>query len=211
MKNRLGLVLLAATAGMACSDGALNPERAASLIAAIDGFRREAHFTLHTAVPLQSAFRCLSQVEVERAPINRFMVQRGWVRFETRDAAVGFGRKASCPAIALTPAGDAASAQWTRARPALSGGSSWAVPIGRRELVRVTELTETPDGSTQAQFEWRWAPNETGAALRGVVPKAGAFFDETRKGRASCRSDGEWRCDLGMWTTAADALGELSL
>lgn len=197
------MVLLAASG--ACSDGTLSRDRAASLITSVEGFSREARFTIQTGAPLQSAFKCLSQAEVERSPVNQFMVQRGWVRFGAREANVGFGTKATCPALELTPEGQAASAQWTGGRAASGQGTAWAVPIARRELVAVTGLTTGQNESTQVEFDWKWTSNETGAALRKSVPKANAFFDQVRKGRASCRRwDDGWRCQLAMWRTPAD-------
>ena len=38
------------------------------------------------------------------------------MRYETREALLGFGTKSSCPAMVLTPAGEAASAAWRRGR-----------------------------------------------------------------------------------------------
>lgn len=210
MRHRVGLVLLAATTSVACSEQTLSSERAATLITALDEFKREAHFTIHTGVPFQSAFKCQSQAEIERTPLNQFVADRGWVRYETREAILGFGKEASCPALALTPAGEAASAQWTRGNVASSAGTAWAVPIGRREFLTVSGLKTAPDGSSQVEFDWKWTPNEMGTSLRKSVGSADAFFDQGRKGRASCRqSDGGWQCRLGMWTTPADALGEL--
>jgi hypothetical protein len=212
MRYRLAVIWLTTTANLACSGGALDGERAAGLIGDLDQFKREAHFRIQTGVPLQSAFKCLAQEEVSRVPVNRFAVDRGWVRFEPRAAVLGFGTKTSCPAMVLTPSGVAASAGWTRGRTTTPGsdGASWGVPIGRRELLAVTKLTAAPDDSMQVEFDWRWTPNETGTALRQSVTKAGALFDQIRKGRASCRRlDRGWRCQLGMWTTPADALGEL--
>jgi hypothetical protein len=202
------LVLLAVTVAVACSDRALTAERAARVIAELDEFRREAHFTIHTGVPLQSAFRCLSEAEVQRTPVAQVAAERGWVRYETRQGILGFGAKVSCPAIVLTPAGETASAQWTRGG-AVSGGTAWAVPIGTRELVAVTEVATAPEGSSQVEFQWKWSPNETGTALRRLASKANVFFDQIKSNRASCRqSDGGWQCQLGMWTSAADAFGE---
>lgn len=210
MRFRLGVVLLVATISLGCSERTLSRDSAARLISALDGFKREAHFRIQTGVPLQSAFSCYSQAEVERAPLNQFVVARGWVRYETREAVIGFGTKASCPAMALTPAGEVASAQWTRGRVVSNQGTGWAVPIGRRELVGVTAVEAAPDGSTQVEFDWKWVANETGAALRNSVPQAKGFFDQTRKSRASCRrTGGDWLCQLGMWGTPADAIGEL--
>lgn len=204
VRHRLALPLLVAIATGACSERTLSAERAMSLISVLDGFKREAHFTIHTRVPLRSAFTCLTQAEVERAPLNRFAVSQGWVRYGTRDANFGLGGKATCPAMALTPAGEAASATWTPS----DEGVAWMVPIGRRELLDVTELSEAPDGSTQVQFEWKWAPNDTGTVLQRAVAAANAFFNQARTGRASCRqSDDGWQCQLGMWAPA-DVLGE---
>jgi hypothetical protein len=133
------------------------------------------------------------------------------VRYETREAILGLRSKASCPALALTPAGSAESTRWTRGRGDPSLGTAWEVPIGRRELVDVTKLTGGPDGSVEVEFDWKWTANEMGAALRGAVPKAEAFFDQTNKGRATCRRQNEtWRCALGMWMTPADGVGEFS-
>ena len=211
MRYRLGLVLLTA-ASVACSERTLSPDRAASLISDLEQFKREAQFTIHTDVPFRSVSRCLSQAEVERAPLNQFVLERGWVRFETREATIGLRTTASCPAMALTPAGEAAAAEWTRARAGSSDGTAWAVPIGRREFLRVTKLTTAPDGAAQVEFDWKWTPNETGTALRRSIAKANGLFDQVRKGRASCRrSDGGWRCQLGMWMTPSDALGEIPL
>ena len=211
MRHRLALPLLVAIATGACSERTLGAEHAMSLISALDGFKREAHFTIHTRVPLRSAFTCLTQAEVERAPLNQFAVSQGWVRYETREANVGLGGKATCPAMALTPAGEAASATWTRGRVPSDEGVAWMVPIGRRQLLDVRELSEAPDGSTQVEFGWKWTPNDTGTALRRAVTGANVFFDQTRTGRASCRRyDEGWQCQLpSVWTTPADILGEL--
>jgi hypothetical protein len=107
----IGLVLLAATTSVACSERALSPEPAASLITALEQFKRESHFTIHTGVPLQSAFKCQSQAETDRTPLNQFVIERGWVRYETREAILGFGTKTCCP-IALNSGGRG----WTRRR-----------------------------------------------------------------------------------------------
>lgn len=211
MKHRLALLVLAATTAYACSERTLTPDRAASLIRDLDQFTREAHVTIQTGVPFQSLFRCLSQAEVERTPLSRFLVERGWVRLEARETTLGLGAKESCPAMALTAAGHAASAQWTRGRSLSAEGTTWAVPVARRELVGVTGLSTRPDGSAQVEFDWKWTPNETGAALRTSLDKAHALFEQVRRSLASCRrSDDGWQCQLGMWTTPADA-GELSL
>ena len=207
MRHRLALVTLAATAICACSQATLNSDRAASLITGTDGFKREAHFTIQTDAPLQSAFKCLTQAEVERMALHRFVLERGWVRYEARDAILGFGKTASCPAIALTATGEAASATWTRGRVASSPeGVAWSVPIGRRELIGVTRLTTAADGSTQVEFDWKWTPNDTGMALRTSIDGANLFFDQRRTGRASCRRfDEDWRCQLALWTSPEDA------
>lgn len=211
MKHRLALLLLAAITSAACTDGALTSEAAARVIRDLEPFRRQAHFRIQTDVALQSVFRCLTQAEVERTPLTQFLVERGWVRFEMRDAAVGVGVNASCPAMALTPTGKAASAQWMRAPSASGAGTTWSVPVARRELLDVTGLSSRPDGSVQVEFDWRWTPNEIGAALGKSIDKANALFEQVRRSRASCRrSDEAWGCQLAMWTTPADA-GELSL
>ena len=135
MRYRIALVLRAATSSVACSDRTLSAERAARLITALEQFKREAHFTIRTDVPLQSAFKCQSQADVNRTPLNQFGVERGWVRYETREAIVGFGTKTSCPAIALTPAGEAASAQSIRGHDASSEGTR-----GRSQSAGVSSL-----------------------------------------------------------------------
>src|SRR5687768_192860 len=116
MRHRLALTMLAAAVACACSQATLSSERAADLIAHSEGFKREAHFTIQTDAPIQSAFECLGQAEVGRMPLHWFALERGWVRYEARKASLGFGKTASCPAMALTPAGQAASATWTRGR-----------------------------------------------------------------------------------------------
>ena len=207
MRDRLALIILTAATNCACSQGTLSFERAASLITGTDGFKREAHFTIQTGVPLQSAFKCLARAEVERMPLNQFAAERGWVRYEARETILGFGTAASCPTMVLTPTGQAASAAWTRGSVASSAdGSAWAVPIGRRELLGVTNVSTAPDESMQVEFDWKWMPNETGTALRSSVARGNLFFDQRRTGRASCRrTDGEWRCQLAAWTSPADA------
>jgi hypothetical protein len=209
MRHQLApLLLLAATANATCSGGTLSAERAASLIAALDGFQREAHFTILADVPLRSAFTCLPQAEVERAPLNHFAAGQGWIRYEMREANFGLGGRTSCPAMALTPVGEAASGTWARGRVPSDEGVAWMVPIGRRELLGIRDLSEAPDGSTAVQFDWKWTPNDTGTALRKLLSNANVFFDQARAGRASCRqSDDGWECRLGMWAPA-DALGE---
>ena len=207
MRHRLVLAMTAAAAIFGCSQDTLDSERAADLIANSDGFKREAHFTIQTDAPMQSAFECLAQVEIERMPLHRFAVERGWVQYEARNARLGFGKTVSCPALALTPAGQAASATWTRGRVASAPeGVAWSVPIGRREFVGAPRLTTAPDESTHVEFDWRWAPNDAGMALRQSVERANLFFDQKRTGRASCRRfDKGWRCELALWTSPADA------
>jgi hypothetical protein len=211
MKRRIALLLLAVAAGPACSEQTFTPDAAASVIRNVEGFKRPAHVRIHTGVPLQSVFRCLEQVEAQRTPLTQFLVERGWVRFETRDAMVGLGTKASCPALALTSAGHAASAQWTKGPSGSGQGTAWAVPVGHREFLRVGRLSTAPDRSAHVEFDWKWTPNETGTALRKSITQVDALFAQVRTGRASCRSvNDDWQCQLGMWTTPADA-GELSL
>ncbi|MGE3341842.1 MAG: hypothetical protein AB7L71_00285 [Vicinamibacterales bacterium] len=113
--------------------------------------------------------------------------------------------------MVLTPAGEIASRQWT-SRPAMSSDETvWLIPIDRRQFVDVIEISAAPDGSTQVEFDWTWVPNEVGAALRESAPQSSRpFFEETRRGRAFCRRDNEWRCQLGIWATSADAIGQFS-
>ena len=105
MVHRTGLLLLTATTAFACSDRTLNADRAADVIRELEQFKREAHFTVRTDTPLQTAFRCENRADIERVPIHQFVVDRGWGRYETRDAILGFGTKSSCPAMVLTLAG----------------------------------------------------------------------------------------------------------
>lgn len=207
MGRRLTLTVLAAAATCACSQHPLNSERAASLISGTDGFKHEAHFTIQTDVPLQSAFECVAQAEVERVPLHRFAAERGWVRYETRNARLGFGKTAPCPAIALTPTGQAASAMWTRGRVASAPeGVAWSVPIGRRELIGAPRLTTASDESVQVEFDWKWTPNDTGTVFRQSVEQANLYFDKKRSGRASChRFDEGWRCEVALWKAPEDA------
>lgn len=210
MRHLRRVAVLVAGIGAACSEGTFTVDTAARAVETADSFMRPAHFRIDTEVPLQSAFRCQTRAEVERVPILQFAAQHGWVRYELRDAVIGFGTRASCPAVALTPAGEAASRLWTRGKTTHGEGASWSVPVGERKLLRVTEVATTPDGLARVAFEWKWTPNDTGNAIRTSFPKAKAFFDQPRTGRATCRSDDEWRCQLGMWTTPPDA-GELAL
>ena len=208
MSHRLRLMLLAAAISAACSDQTLTSDRVATLIGELDAFKREAFLTIRTGVPFQSAFECQSQADVASVPSNRFVVDRGWVPYETREGSFGFGARARCPAMALTPAGQAASAQWTQGRIASGAGVAWRIPIGRRDFVTVREPTTRADGSSQVEFDWKWTANETGRALQESVLSAKAWFDQPRQGRASCRRlDDEWRCQLAMWRTPAEAGG----
>lgn len=206
MIRRAGLLFIAVTA-FACSDRSFNTDRAADAIRELDQFKREAHFTIRTDTPLQTAFRCETRADVERVPINQFVVERGWVNYGTRAADLGFGAKAVCPAMLLTAAGQTASAGWRRGRVATGQGTAWGIPIARRQIVRVTALTTDADEAARVEFDWRWVPNETGSALRTLkLSQTDAFFDQVKKGRASCRqSDRVWQCQLAMWTTPADA------
>jgi len=99
MKYLLASMSIAAVLNCACSDGALTAEEAGEHIAGLDGFKREAHFTLRVNTPFQSAFKCFSESEVASVPINRFVVDRGWARYEQRDGNFGFGARGSCPAL----------------------------------------------------------------------------------------------------------------
>ena len=207
MRRPLGFLMLVAAATCACSRDTLSSERAANLIAGSDEFKREAHFTIQTDAPMQSAFECLAQTEVERIPLHQFAVERGWVRYEARNASLGFGKTASCPALAMTPTGQSASAAWTRGRVASAPeGVAWSVPIGRREFIGAPRLTTASDESVQVDFDWKWTPNDAGMALRQSVDQSNLFFDQKRTGRATCRRfDEGWRCELALWTSPADA------
>lgn len=206
MSHRVRFVLLAATISTACSDRALTPERVASLIGELDAFKREARLTIRTGVPFQSAFECQSQADVANVPSNRFLADRGWIRYDTRQGSFGFGTKGRCPAMMLTPEGQAASAQWTQGRIGSGEGVAWGIPIGRREIVTVSEPTSRPNGSSQLEFEWKWIPNETGRALQASVSTAKAWFEQSRHGRADCvRVNDEFECQLAMWRTPAEA------
>lgn len=207
MRHRFALATLAAAVACACSQDSLNSERAANLIADSDGFKREAHFSIQTGAAMQSPFACVAQAEVERMPLHRFAAERGWVRYEVRAASLGFGKTASCPAMALTPTGQAASATWTRGRVAAAPeGVAWSVPIGRREFVGAPKLTTAQDESVQVEFDWKWTPNDAGMALRQSVEQANLFFDQERRGRASCRRfDEGWRCELALPESAENA------
>lgn len=206
MSHRVRLLLLAASISTACSDPTLTPERVAALVEELDAFKREARLTIRTGVPFQSAFECERQADVANAPSNRFLVDRGWIRYETREGSFGFGTRGRCPAMMLTPAGQAASAQWTQGRVGSGEGVAWGIPIGRRELVTVRESTSRPNGTSQVEFEWNWAPNEIGRALQASVPNAKPWFEQSRHGRADCvRVNDEWECQLAMWRTPAEA------
>src|SRR5438093_12383289 len=116
MRSRLAAVLLVANTSLACAERALTPDRAARLISDLDQFKRGAHFTIQTGVPFQTSFKCLDEAEIQRVPLIRFGVGRGWVRLDSREMVLGFGTKATCPALALTQSGAAASTGWTRQR-----------------------------------------------------------------------------------------------
>lgn len=205
MKCLLGVLTLIAV-GSACSESATGPDRAKAVISDLEPFQRAARFVIQTEVPLQTAFECLTRAEIERAPVTNFAIRRGWVQFESREASLGFGVKKACPSLTLTAAGKAASAEWTRNRTGTADGLAWAVPIGRRELASVTNFTTAEDGAAQVEFSWKWSPNDTGNALRAIVPQADAFFSQIRTGRASCGgATGDWRCQLAMWKTPGDA------
>lgn len=206
MRHQLAILTLVTAATCACSQESMTSERAARLIAGTDGFKREARFTLQTNAPMQTAFECLNRAEVERMPTHRFAAERGWIRYDTSDANLGFGKTASCPTITLTPTGEAASARWTRGGAASSPEAvAWSIPIGRRELIGVPTVTLAQDESGQVEFDWKWSPNDTGNALRSQLAQAEAFFNANRKGRAACRrTSSDWLCQLAMWTTPAD-------
>lgn len=207
--HRARLVLLAAVASVACSEERFTQDTAAKLIQGLDAFKREARITIQTGAPLQSAFKCDTLADVDRDPANRFALSRGWVRLEAQEATLGFGSKASCPALTLTSVGEAASATWTKGNLATGQGTAWGIPIAQRDFLQVTELTTAPDGSARVEFQWRWAPNETGTALQQSLPTAKALFEQRRQGRASCRRGGDgWNCQMGMWATPSD-VGEL--
>jgi hypothetical protein len=57
MKFGVGVGLLVASMSLACSERTLNRDSTATLISALDAFKREAHFRIETGVPLQSTFR----------------------------------------------------------------------------------------------------------------------------------------------------------
>jgi hypothetical protein len=128
------MLLAAIGSGLGFSERTLSAESAARLISALDRFKREAHLRIERGVPFQSAFWCRTQDEIARMPLNQFVVQRGWVRYEHRESVIGFGTKASCPTMTLTPAGEAASAHWARGRPRTKG------PSGRSRSVNVNSF-----------------------------------------------------------------------
>ena len=61
MTHRIGLVLLAVTTSAACSERTLSAEQAASLITALEQFKREAHFTIRSATTRTGAGRAFAR------------------------------------------------------------------------------------------------------------------------------------------------------
>jgi hypothetical protein len=198
-----------------CSGGTLDRKQASRLIANLEGFKESAAFS----IAIESSFfresfplRCRTQAELEHHPVNVLLVKLGWVRYESRSIAVGFHEQADCPVMVLTEAGKSASAAW-QAGPGSSGkGTAWTIPIGQRELVDVTGLTDAPGGSKLVEFEWKWAPNRLGTTLDESIAEASVFFRKSRKGSADCqRWDDGWRCRLTHIGNAFDDLGQFSI
>jgi hypothetical protein len=166
MRYAVGVLLLAVTASLSCTEGGLTRGRASELIQALDGFKRVAYLRLPIGAPFRSTFRCESQASVERDPVNQFLIKQGWVRYGTRRTTVGLGQREDCPILLLTPIGVTASAHWTQARRPYPDEAHWHLPIGDRTLIQITGLTAAPDGSTIAEFHWKWTSNKLGETLR---------------------------------------------
>lgn len=198
-----------------CSGRGLDRSRAARAVAALDHFKAPAYFSLQTDGPFfQGSFTltCRSQAELEHHPVNSFLMKQGWIRYESRSTPVGFRQQANCPVMILTDAGKTASAEWQSRRGIPEKSTVWTVPIGQRELVEVTGLTDAPDGSKLVEFHWKWSPNRLGHALQEVVAQAGTFFQQSRQGSADCRLwDDGWRCTLMQMGNSFEDLGEFSL
>ena len=65
------------------------------------------------------------------------------------------------------------------------------VPLAKKELVGVSAVRQNPDGTVDADFSWKWIPNEVGASF-----KSGSVFERfsaQQNARASLMWNGsEW-------------------
>jgi len=215
MRRISGITLLFVPICLACSDRALDRKHAEQLIANLDEFKRGAFFSFETERPFTKgtiASACMPRVDAQREPVSVVLVKLGWVTFVDRPALIGFGERVSCPALVLTDKGKAASAMWQSRPDAQPGWKLWSVPIGERKLLEITGLTGAPDGSTLAEFTWRWMPNSLGGTLKGSVDQAQQFFERVRRGSAGCRRwDDGWRCKLAFMGTGFDDIGDFSI
>ncbi len=65
------------------------------------------------------------------------------------------------------------------------------VPLAKKEMLEVTDVTRGADGAPLVGFRWRWLPNETGRAFRsGPVHER---FATEQRARATLMHDGnDW-------------------
>jgi hypothetical protein len=214
-RQMASFALLVMLCAIACSHRPLDRKRTGEIISHLYRFKVQAFYSFATGQPITKgtfAFACVAQADAERAPANALLVELGWVRFEARTALIGFNDRANCPALVLTEQGRAASAAWKSRAGVPAGSTVWSVPVGERTFLEVTGLTAAPDGSTLAEFTWKWTPNGTGDTLKRTLDKARAFFDRTRQGSASCQLwDDGWSCRLANMGASFEDVGSLEL
>jgi hypothetical protein len=81
--------------------------------------------------------------------------------------------------VALTSAGKRESTNWKRED---SGrATSWTVPIARRQLREILGVRALPDGTSEVEFMWSWAPNAVGVAIGNEADAAAVFREESSK------------------------------
>jgi hypothetical protein len=77
---------------------------------------------------------------------------------------IEYPASASSPVVvssSLTGKGSTAARQWQQ------GGSSWAIPVAKKEVIEVTGIT-TGEGdakTARAEYTWRWQPTDIGKSF----------------------------------------------
>jgi hypothetical protein len=106
------------------------------------------------------------------------------VRQSVRDlAAAGW--------LTIDPAGDVALSDKSRTDKRFllrANGLLDIVPLAKKEMGKVTNVSANPDGTASVDFTWRWIPNEVGSAFKtGLVHDR---FAAEQDGRATLIWDG---------------------
>ena len=167
LASTLLFLLLLTTLCIGCK-ATLTRSNAADIIKSTKNFNSKLVLMLKTEEGVGWDHNCNGVVN--RSPLWRALRELGLIDVRLRQATPGGAFTIalfSCDLI-FTKQGNQESSQWTKVRQ--PWGTEWEIPIANRELIAVTGLIEgNPEGKVvQAEFSWKWVPNNIGQKLQMV-------------------------------------------